>query len=100
MDRFKGLMLFLLLSLKTPVAQELHEYFSKTQAASLTLCLQHAQCLVARLACHCVFLQVLIYFLGRWTKQTCSSVLPLLPSSARRASLVLIGGSGGLQWGS
>lgn len=64
MDCFKGLMLFLLLSLQAPVVQELHEYLSKTQAASFALCLQHAQCLVSRQACHCVLLQVIIYFLG------------------------------------
>lgn len=48
----------------------------------------------------CISTSSYLFFGGGWTKQTRSSALPLLPSSALRASLVLIGGSAGLQWGS
>lgn len=98
MDRFKGLMLFLLLSLQAPVVQELHEYLSKTQAASLALCLQHTQWLVARLACHCVFLRVLIYFFGldETDMLLCASsppflCSPCLPCSYRRLRGITVG---------
>lgn len=101
MGCMKGLMLSLLLGLytspPTPVEQELHQYLSKTQAADLALCLQHGQHLVVRLVCPCVFLQVLIYFF--WAAVLlCTSCPPFLSSlPPLRASLVLIGGSAGLQ---
>lgn len=96
MGRLKGLTLSLLLGLyaspPTPVEQELHQYLSRTQAAYLALCLQHAQHLVVWLACPCVFLQVLIYLFlggeggGRSSRAPLHflSPFPLLSSSAPR----------------
>lgn len=104
MGRLKGLMLSLLLGLytspPTPVEQELHQYLSKTQAADLALCLQHGRHLVVRLVCPCVFLQVLFFFGGgdEAAVLLCTSCPPFLSSlPPLRASLVLIGGSAGLQ---
>lgn len=95
---------YLLLSLNAPVAEELHEYLSKTKSASLALCLLHAQCLIARLACHCVLLQVLICFFGldETDMLLCASFLPFLSSLPLLSvpPYVLISGSAGLQSGS
>lgn len=109
MGRLKGLTLSLLLGLyaspPTPVEQELHQYLSKTQAAYLALCLQHAQHL-GRLAgvSLCVSTSAFLFYLffagggDEAAVLLCTSCPPFLSSlPPLRASLVLIGGSAGLQ---
>lgn len=99
MDCFKGLILFLLLSLKASVVQGFNKYFFRNTSSILSPLFTACPMLGSQTGVSVYLYKFLFVFLGL-DATPCSSALPLLPSSALRASLVLIGGRAGLQWGS